>query len=253
MTKKDFKKKILIFLDEAGDHSLSQINNDFPIFALAGVIFNPEDYQISVNKINKFKLKYFSHEGIILHSREISGREGDYNFLNNTELRESFLEDLSRNIQSLELKIIASVIKKKVLVNKYKNPFNPYSLALEFVFEKVFEYACTHKVDYIHFIAESRGSKENKELHKVFKQLRGENRFCEKDIIPCFVDSGKLNSIHARLEFRKKQSNVIGHQIADLIVSPIARTILSNKEHPSLKYFKEKFIFGFSKGVKVFP
>ena len=103
MSDKNFKKKILIFLDEAGDHSLSQINDDFPIFALAGVVFNPEDYLTSVNRINKFKLKYFSHEGIILHSREISSREGDYTFLNSNKLREKFLEDLSRNIQNLEL------------------------------------------------------------------------------------------------------------------------------------------------------
>lgn len=117
------KKKIIVFLDEAGDHSLEKIDPDFPIFAIAGVVFNPADYSNAVSGFNRLKLNYFSHEGIIIHSREIASREGDFIFLNNKEQREFFLDDISRQINLTEMKIVAGVIKKDTLAKKILKSF----------------------------------------------------------------------------------------------------------------------------------
>lgn len=247
------KKKILVFLDETGDHSLEKVDLDFPIFAIAGVVFEPADYPDAVFRFNRLKLNYFAHEGIIVHSREIASREGDFIFLNNKEQRESFLNEISQQVNLTKMNVAAGAIKKLELKSKYSNPFSPYDLAFGFVFEKIFKYACNIGVDYIHFIAEARGPKEDKELHNTFKWLKKKD---EPNIIrefPRFIDQSKLDEIHVRLEFRKKHTNIIGHQIADLVVSPIARTVLKQSDHPSLQYFKDKFIYGMANSLKVFP
>ena len=128
------KKKILVFLDEAGDHSLTKIDHDFPIFAIVGVVFNPENYPDVVFRFNRLKLNYFVHEGIIIHSREIASREGDFVFLNNKQNREHFLSEISEQVGLTKMQIAASIIKKIDLKNKYKDPFSPYDLAFNFIF-----------------------------------------------------------------------------------------------------------------------
>jgi hypothetical protein len=249
----EIKKKTLVFIDETGDHSLEKIDSDFPVFAIAGVIFDPTDYPDAVFRFNRLKLNYFNHEGVIIHSREIASREGDFVFLNNKERRENFLSEISLQINLTKMSIVGAATKKEELKNRYHNPWNPYDISFHFVLEKIFKYACNEEIDYIHFIAESRGRKEDKELHKVFENFKKKDKTGTIRMFPRFIDEKKLDKIHMRLEFRKKQSNIIGHQIADLVVSPIARTVLKKKDHPSLQYFKDKFIYGMANGLKIFP
>ncbi len=249
----NYKKKILVFLDETGDHSLTKIDKDFPVFGMAGVVFNPEDYPDAVFRFNRLKLNYFPHEGIIVHSREIASREGDFVFLNNKEIREQFLAEISQQVSLTKMGIATAVIKKAELKNRYKDPFSPYDLAFGFIFEKIFKYGCNTEVDYIHFVTEARGKKEDEELHNTFKWLKKKDEPNVARMFPRFIDQNRLDEIHVRLEFRKKQSNIVGLQIADLVVSPIAQTVLKEKDHPSLQYFKNKFIYGMANSLKVFP
>ncbi len=247
------QKKLLVFLDETGDHSLEKIDPEFPIFAIAGVIFEPPDYPDAVSRFNSLKLAYFAHEGIIIHSREIASREGDFVFLNDEGQRKSFLGELSQQIELTNMRVAAGVIQKDALKERYREPFSPYDLAFSFVFEKVFNYACNVSADYIHFIAEARGQKEDHELHDTFEGLKKKDGPNVVRMFPRFINQDKLDAIHVRLEFRKKPNNIIGLQIADLVVSPIARTVLKGIDHPSLQYFRDKFIYGIESSLKKFP
>lgn len=57
---------VVVYLDEAGDHSLEREDKDFPVFVLVMFVCEIDDY---VNKIvpavYKLKLDYFGHEGVI--------------------------------------------------------------------------------------------------------------------------------------------------------------------------------------------
>lgn len=239
------KRKVLVFLDESGDHSLEKINPEYPVFALAGVIIRPENYLTIVNRFNKLKLFYFPHEGLILHSREIADRSGDFVFLNDKETKECFLGDISDAISRSAFRLVVAVIRKKVLKDKYATPGHPYHLAFFFLLEKVFRYSCTQGFDYVHIITESRGKEEDHELHKTFDDFRTNGS--------PYISKSKLKDIHLRLEYRRKPFNIIGNQIADLVVSPIARTVLDGKDHSSFKYFEDKFLYGRTNSLKVFP
>ena len=68
----------VLFLDESGDHQLKTINKNFPVFCLAGCVFESEYYKTIVRpRVEEFKMSIWGHTDVILHSREIRKQEGD--------------------------------------------------------------------------------------------------------------------------------------------------------------------------------
>jgi hypothetical protein len=62
----------VMFLDESGDHSLDKIDNSYPMFVLAGCIFDFDYYTNFVEpEARKLKIKYFKKENIIFRSYDI--------------------------------------------------------------------------------------------------------------------------------------------------------------------------------------
>ncbi len=96
-----------MFLDESGDHSLTKIDDQFPIFCLAGCIFDEVEYrQDSKAKVDSFKLRYFNSTDIILHSREIRKCEPPFNILLNKNTKQNFYTDLDNLMSELPYTIL---------------------------------------------------------------------------------------------------------------------------------------------------
>src|SRR6266478_6562439 len=88
--------KFIAFFDECGDHSLEKIDRDFPLFVLALVVVERAPYRDRVlTEFNRFKLRYFDHEGINLHSRDIRLASGPFSLLLHPNVRPKFMEELS--------------------------------------------------------------------------------------------------------------------------------------------------------------
>jgi hypothetical protein len=82
------QSECMAFLDECGDHSLTKIDKDFPIFVLSLVLLKRADYLKTVlPAVNNLKLKYWDHEGVNLHSRDIRKAEGPFCILQNPARR----------------------------------------------------------------------------------------------------------------------------------------------------------------------
>jgi hypothetical protein len=87
------ESRFIGFFDECGDHSMEKIDPDFPLFVLALVVVQRTDYAKQIiPALSALKLRYWNHEGINLHSRDIRKAIGAYSFLQNpkssTELHE---------------------------------------------------------------------------------------------------------------------------------------------------------------------
>ena len=77
--------RFLAFFDECGDHSLLKIDPDFPLFVLALVVVERRAYADEIlSPFNRFKLRYFNHEGVNLHSRDIRLASGPFTTSNTT-------------------------------------------------------------------------------------------------------------------------------------------------------------------------
>src|SRR5258708_648087 len=89
--------RFLAFFDECGDHSLVKINPQFPLFVLALIVVERAAYRdIILSEMNLFKLRYWDHEGVNLHSRDIRVAAGPFNFLLNANVRLNFMDELSQ-------------------------------------------------------------------------------------------------------------------------------------------------------------
>ncbi len=244
-----------MFLDESGDHSLAKVDNQFPVFCLAGCIFDEDEYRQNSNaKIDAFKIRYFNNSNVILHSREIRKCEPPFNILLNPKTKQNFYTNLNNLISDLSFVVLASVILKNRLKDQYFDPSNPYALALQFIMER-FLYFLEGSNDIGYICAESRDPKANTDLLNTFTNTINNGSYF--DNYPC-VKAERFQQRIQKMIFITKQKNENGHQIADLVAYPIARFGLDNKKlNPAFDIIKDKFrskngkITGY--GLKIFP
>jgi len=125
---------LMVFLDEAGDHSLASVDKDFPVFVLAFVLCDQDDYTDRlIPAFARFKVKHLGH-GLILHSRDIRKALGAFAFLQVPEKREQFHAELNQIMQDARFQLIAVAIDKLRYVGEGRNP---YELALEFGMQRL--------------------------------------------------------------------------------------------------------------------
>jgi len=239
----------VMFLDESGDHSLDKIDNSYPMFVLAGCIFDFDYYSTVVEpKINELKIKHFGKIDIILRSYDIRKQKGAFSCLVDKKKRETFYIDLNNLMKSLDFKIIAAAINKSKLKAQYSDPSNPYNLCLQFILERAVMFL-GRSSDKLIFRIESRETHNDRKLAEVYEKFRiTDNYFKKEEIQSKLVD----------LSFNQKTQNIVGHQIADLVAYPIGVSILDDKrENKAFEIIKTKFHNknGDYKncGLKVFP
>jgi hypothetical protein len=239
----------IAFLDECGDHSLTKIDRDFPVFVLSLVLLKRSDYMETVlPAINHLKLKYWDHEGVNLHSRDIRKAEGPFSILLNPARRTQFLAQISALMATMPYDLFIVGIHKERLRNRYVHAANPYDLALEFIMERVLHCVEQRRQTVLPLIAEARGENEDNQFKATFYDLatRGTD----------YVSSSRMQQCRFPLQFQDKRKNIAGIQMADLCAHPSARHIL-RPDQPNQAYdVVSKHIYkgGWNiRGWKVFP
>ena len=205
----------IVFADESGDHGLTRINPNYPIFVLSCCIFRKDEYIDHVcPALQRFKLRWWPHDAVVLHSAQIKRREPPFGFLQERDRRERFMSDLARTLEDMPFALIAGVIHKERLKERYSIPDNPYAIALKFCMERVYSFLCDHEEaeSELHFLVERRGNIEDSELRLVFRRV-------------CDGRSHWEQSPGFSIEFVDKKANLAGLQIADLVSTPIGRHV----------------------------
>ena len=233
------KGDYIVYIDESGDHSLDNINQEYPLFALSFCCFEINEYINNiVPNIQRFKFKYFGHDQIILHETDIrKNRNGFETLRTNKDFRNNFLNDLSNVIDTSDFKIFSSVIDKNKLKNKYKYPMNPYHLCMRFGLEKLNIFFTSKKQQgkEIHLVFEKRWKNEDRDLELEFRRICNNESFGYKKI--------DFSEIKYKFLISNKKSNSSGLQLADLTARPIGLKYLRpNQENRSYDFLKGKII-----------
>lgn len=205
----------IVYVDESGDHSLTRINPDYPVFVLAFCIFHKRHYAESiVPALTKFKFKHFGHDMMILHEHDIRKETNGFNFKNRAG-KMAFLGGLSELIDQQNFIIIGVVIDKNRLTDKYQSPDNPYHIALKFCLERLYYFLQEKQQQKLQtpVIVENRGKKEDNELELEFRRL---------------CDGQNMHGKHLNFDviFADKKTNSAGLQLADLVARPIGLRIM---------------------------
>ena len=240
----------IVFLDEAGNLNPALRDEGFPLFALKMLVVDQQYYARTITPaFAELKLKYFGHDAVILHSRDIRKAQGTFGILTDATLRQSFMADLTALMRDLDYRWITTVVRKQDHRERYgANARNPYDLALTFCLERLLPLLEGDGQTEVTLVAQARGRREDQELELVF--LRTVNDGTE------YVLRERFRAVRFRLVFVEKCRNVIGNQMADLICCPVARHALDPRR-PNLPYdVLEPKMYrgsGLVKGLKVFP
>lgn len=241
---------LIAYIDEAGDHSLEREDDTFPVFVLVMLVCEVPYYtQSIVPAIYQLKMDYFGHEGVILHSRDIRKAQGAFTFLGDPINRQPFYERINEVMDSLDYRLIASVIRKQKHKERYgRNADNPYDLALTFALEKLVRLLEKERQASIQLIAESRGKREDSELELSFLRTVSQGTY--------YISADRFRQIQFQLHFVSKAMNIVGTQMADLAAYPIGRYWIDNtRPNPAYAIVSRKFQLGIDipYGLKIFP
>lgn len=207
------------------------------------LLIHKEDYRLNIcPAVQQLKFKYFGHDNIILHEREIRKSEPPFEFLRQSkEVRKNFLNDISSLMDNVDIEVFASVIDKNRLLKKYSNPWNPYEIAMHFLLEGIL-FSLKRKKQkgsVADIVFEKRGRVEDNELELEFRRIvANESHWGYKKY--------DFTEIVFRPHFVSKKANLPGLQLADLIARPLANRVLypgqSNKAldiiWPKIRKFK---------------
>lgn len=219
---------LTVYFDEVGNPTLDPSDKDFPVLALALFICEIDCYvnQI-VPRVNALKFKWFGHEGIVLHSRDIRKSQADFGLLTNPAMRLAFMADLSEVMSACDYKLLAVAIRKDEHARRYRYPADPYDLALTFALERLVSVLeAAHQTD-VSIVAEKRGKNEDRQLHLAFQRV--------VTLGTAYVSAERFQKITFHLRFLPKSMNIVGTQMADLAAYPIARHVLDwTKSNPAM-------------------
>jgi hypothetical protein len=132
------KMKYYFFIDETGDHSLSNLNEDFPYFLLCGILISEDQYKIISEQVQSLKYDFFGTNEVILHSRDIRKCDKAFQILFDLKVKENFYTRLNQIMKEGDFQIIAVGIRKEEYIKKYgKIAENPYQISLSYMLERL--------------------------------------------------------------------------------------------------------------------
>lgn len=215
----------IVYLDESGDHSLDVIDRQYPIFVLSACVFRKTDYSaVVVPSFLDLKFRFFGHDMVALHSRDIRKAQGPFAILQNAQVRQDFLAAINTAVANAPFTLVTAIIDKRRLTRQSAQPDNPYEIALTFCMERVFSHLHglqQHQAT-TPMVVECRGKKEDADLELSFRR------------------TAQGNNVHGlslpfEIVFADKKTNSTGLQLADLVSHPIGRHYL-NPTQPNQAY-----------------
>lgn len=209
----------MVYVDESGDHSLELVDTTFPIFVLSFCVFEKGEYTAKVEPaFQKLKFKYFGHDLVIFHERDMRKATGNFAFLQIPAERTAFFADLNQIMVNAPMTLITAVIDKRKLKKAYSSPDNPYHTAVQFCMERLYLFlkGKGESKALTHVVFECRGKKEDAELELVFRRVCASN--------------ATGNPLVMEPIFAPKTSNSTGLQFADLFSRPIGRHFIDTTQ-----------------------
>lgn len=229
------KKKFYFYIDESWDHSLSNINEDFPYFLLCWILISEEENNRMIQEFNDLKNEFFKSESVILHSRDIRKCNWPFQILFDLDIKKRFYENINSNIIWLDFYIISAGIKKLDYIKKYwKLADNPYQVSLSLILERMIFLLDKLSPDTsVEIIVEKRWKNEDKDLLEYYNKI--------KDLWTYYVSSPRFKQKIEKFDFRSKNQNDIWVQLADLCAYPLISFMRDNNaSNPAFQILEKK-------------
>ena len=224
----------MMFLDESGDHNLTVIDSQYPLFVLGGVIVEREYAEGELSeKLFQFKRKLFGREDLILHTADITRNRCGFERLKDPIFRQEFYQQLNVLMGELQYSVVACAVHKDQHLSRYGvAALDPYLLSLNVLVERFcFDVGDVEGGGLI--VAERRDSTLDRELDLAWLNLKIQGTR--------FMQANQIEKRILGLNLRDKKANLAGLQLADLVVTPIGRSILGKALKEDYRIIEQKF------------
>jgi hypothetical protein len=222
-----------MFLDESGNHGLTTIDHQYPVFVLGGIIVDLDYARSTLEaRIQTFKSDFFGRDDLILHTADITRNKNGFEGLKDDAFRKRFYEELNNLMRELEYTVVACVIKKDEHLSRYGiAALDPYLLSLDLLVERFcFEIGDIENGGIIY--AEKRSPVLDRQLDIAWLNLKIQGTR--------YVKAVDVNKRISDLRSRGKSENIAGLQLADLVVTPIGRHVIGKSRHQDWEIVESK-------------
>ncbi|MBY0528925.1 MAG: DUF3800 domain-containing protein [Rhabdochlamydiaceae bacterium] len=205
----------IVYVDESGDHSLTSIDEQYPVFVLSFCVFEKTYYAHRVTAaLRMLKFTTFGHDMVILHEQDIRKKIGSFHLMNK-ERREVFFENLNALIAQAEFTLFTTVIDKYKIKKEHSKDTHVYHLAMELGLEKLYHFLQSRDQDsrLTHVICEARGRVEDRALAFEFHEI-------------CSGQNSLKKPLPFELIISDKKTNSEGLQFADLAARPVGLSVV---------------------------
>lgn len=216
-------KKYILYIDECGDQNLANVNPQFPIFTLCGIVVSEEQDMLLSEKVNALKERIWHNTNIILHSRDIRKCQNGFEVLFDLNVKKLFLDGVNEILGSDVYVIVCCSIMKEEYIRQYGRLSDVYGLSLSYIMERTVFYLDSVKKENetidLQTIIERRGKKEDKALLNYYNEVLDRGTY--------WVTAERMKNYFKSFDMLWKSQNVVGLQVADLVAYPITRYVLN--------------------------
>ena len=209
----------ILFLDESGDHNLTIIDPQYPIFVLGGVIVDEEYADGTLqDALDEFKSEVFGRTDIVLHTADITRNRNGFEAMKEAAFRDLFYGRLNELMRTLSYSVVACVIRKDDYLSRLGlAALDPYLISLDILVE-IFCFDMGDVPRGGAIVAERRDPTLDRGLELAWSNLKiqGTRR----------IQGRAVRERLSELKLLDKKENVAGLQLADLVVSPIGKYVL---------------------------
>lgn len=215
-----------LFIDESGHHDMkSSSNPNERYLGLTGVIMRlPYAEGQFKDELNGIKHEIFGQSNFSLHRRHILDADTDpFTVLKNRQRRAEFDAAILGLIDRAVYRVITVVIDKREHKAKYLVwQFHPYHYCMTVLLERYVLWLRSAK-NVGDVMAESREKRDNKQLTKAYRYLyRHGTPNLKSEFFQRWLSS-------AEVKLKKKEHNIAGLQLADLIANPSCRELICSR------------------------
>lgn len=218
-----------LYIDESGDHTLQVVDDDNRRYlGLIGIWFDSgEPYRNFARGLQELKEGIFGphpdDDSICLHRKDIVERRGIFERLRVPALNQRFERELLDLVEKASFWMACVVVDKSSYVSRAERElFNPYHYCIAALLESYGGW-----LDQIgakgDVMAESRGSKEDQQLRHEFESTVANGTLRR----PADWFQRVLTS--SKIKLKKKEHDIAGLQLADLLAYPLKREIVAER------------------------
>jgi len=205
-----------VYIDESGDHTYRKLTDLSRIYlGLTALVIKKTSYNPSISDsleaLKKRFLTYDPDDPPILVRSAIVNHKSAFWVLREPEVRHRWDAAILEFFRNLPAQIFTVVIDKKEHIDHYPaDTWDAYSYSLAVLLDRIRGWLDLHGAT-ADIMPESRGQREDNQLLAAYVELRTTGSY--------YADAEKYRRIFPteRLLFRRKEHNVAGLQLADLL------------------------------------